>query len=143
MKKPRYQKARSLTLPVQHKHLKRLWGHGEITRTLSTIRWEGIISPCRMSREYLIRSEYALGKYPRTYVLEPNLRELSNGRDLPHVYSQKRQRLCLFYNCPANWNANKTLANHVLPHASSWLKYFEFWLSSGIWSGDEVKHSTL
>jgi hypothetical protein len=60
---------------------------------------------------------------------------LSNGRKIPHLYSQTKQQLCLYKPGKGEWSSEMMLGKIVLPWVELWLFYFEEWLVSGKWKG--------
>ena len=91
--------------------------------------------------EYRLKLTYDLGNRPRILVVKPNLREIANGRKIPHLFSQEEQSLCLHYR--EVWNPTQILAMTIVPWALLWTEYFEWWLVTGRWAGDEVVHFGL
>ncbi len=74
-----------------------------------------------------------MGRPPDVWVRDPNLREISEGRPLPHVYDQKTQRLCLYVPGCGFWMPWKALARTMIPWSALWLFNFELWLVSDVW----------
>ena len=68
-------------------------------------------------------------------VVSPDLNELADGRHLPHVYSTKPVRLCLFDPQTAEWSPGASIADTIVPWTYEWLFYFEEWLVSDEWKG--------
>lgn len=81
-------------------------------------------------------------KWPKVYVTSPNLLELANGRKIPHLYSQKKQKLCLFLPQVREWHSAKILSRTVVPWIYLWLFYFEEWLFSDEWKGGGIHPDT-
>lgn len=97
--------------------------------------WEFSARPTPLSREYEVRIVYHHGDVPEVFVIRPDLTEVSEGRTLPHVYSQKPTRLCLYLPNSGEWSPAMAIADSLVPWATLWLFYFEEWLSTGKWSG--------
>ena len=57
--------------------------------------------------------------------------EVPTGTKLPHVYGS--DTLCLCY--PCEWDSTKLIARTLVPWASEWLLYYEFWRATGMWLG--------
>ncbi|MCH9269911.1 hypothetical protein [Pantoea ananatis] len=138
---------RRLTLVEQYHGLRARFPNARcyITGRNKKLVWEGAISPSPFSREYIIRLEYSPPSAPDCYVSSPNLKELSQGRKLPHTYvtpeNSKLTQLCLYLPKKINpenhseWRPQLLLSETVIPWASLWLFYFEQWLFSGKWEG--------
>ena len=127
----------TLTLAVQLALLRsNSEGQGSLAR--NHLKWRWSVRPTALSREYSLRLSYKLGRAPEVFVLHPNLRALSEGRELPHVYSQEEQRLCLYLPRGGEWSPEMRLTDTFLPWASLWLYYFEMWLLTGEWKGGGV-----
>ncbi|EPT0781656.1 hypothetical protein KSX65_15690 [Enterobacter hormaechei] len=107
--------------------------------------WEGVLSPGPFSREYTVRVEYSPPSSPDCYIISPNLKELSQGKRIPHTYAtppyDRRTQLCLFLPKQrhpeklSEWRPQLLLSETILPWASLWLFYFEQWMFSGKWEG--------
>ena len=100
--------------------------------------WMGVIVPTAVSPQYVVNVVYRAGRHPETYVRKPIL-ACRAGQGLPHVYSQKEQKLCLFV--PAGgkeWNSSMSIASTIVPWASEWLFFYEVWLATGRWLGGGV-----
>jgi hypothetical protein len=127
---------RNLTLAQQFINLKMnplTRGTGQIVNGRLTWRFEGRPSP--ISRCYAMRLTYADGDSPEIFVEAPDLVALAAGRPLPHVYSEKPTRLCLYLPGTGEWSAGMLLDRTVVPWAVLWLWYFEDWLATGEWHG--------
>jgi hypothetical protein len=115
-----------------------------------TVQWEGTIQPTPISREYRVVVKYTLSHPPICIVKDPDISALAEGRKIPHTYRNhtgiKGTQLCLYLpaikrkNKVSEWQPTMFLANTILPWASIWLLYFEFWLSSDVWDGGGVEH---
>lgn len=109
--------------------------------------WEGVLTPNETSyrvrvtleRPTLLRSGVLLRPrhvFPRVVVLTPRL-EPRDGR-LPHVYHDPADppasTLCLYL--PGDeWAPGDPLTETILPWASLWLYYYEFWRETDVWIG--------
>lgn len=109
------------------------------------LRWTFSAQPLPLSRQYRIGLTYRPNKPPRVYVLEPDLRLLTNGRPIPHVYSQAPVSLCLYYPKAQEWSPAMKLSETIIPWSFLWLFYFEDWLATGEWNGGgrhpKVRHA--
>jgi hypothetical protein len=68
-------------------------GRGDVRRAKLT--WQFDAQPTPVSRSYRLRLDYALLESPEVIVVTPNLQTLASDRRIPHLYDQKRGRLCL------------------------------------------------
>lgn len=100
--------------------------------------WEFFAQPTPLSRTYRLRIMYALGEAPQVFVVDPDLTVLANGRKLPHVYTQKPTKLCLYLPKSGEWRSSKRLSETVVPWGILWLFYFEDWLATDYWKGGGV-----
>lgn len=134
----KYPKKKSLTVVQQAAALRHLYPESKCSAHLNRLSWAGVLQPTAMSREYKVSVDYHLGKSPRTHVVEPIL-FVPAGEHLPHVYSQKEQRLCLYSPFGnAEWNSSMCIARTIVPWASEWLFYYELWLATGKWLGGGI-----
>lgn len=72
-------------------------------------------------------------------VVEPNLREVADGKRVPHLFSQEEQTLCLHYH--GSWRPHELIAKTIVPLVLLWTEYFEWWLVTGRWAEEEVAHT--
>lgn len=108
-------------------------GQGTIRQRQLTWRFQ--VRPTPLSRIYDVRIEYKEGSSPKIFVDNPILEELAGDRVLPHVYSEKPARLCLYRQVRGDWDESKTLDGYIVPWVSLWLYYFEDWLATDDWKG--------
>lgn len=124
-----------------------------ITNNDKTILWEGTIQPTPFSREYQVAIKYTLSHSPVCIVKSPDLSVLAADKVIPHTYQNqtgiKGTQLCLYLpsikkkNKISEWQPTMYLAETILPWASIWLLYFEFWLHSGVWDGGGIEHDVI
>lgn len=108
-------------------------GHGVVRK--GELIWNLEIRPSPIGRLYSVRIRYRRPDAPNVVVVSPDLRALANGRVLPHVYSTKPVRLCLFDPETTEWTAGAVIADTIVPWTYEWLFYFEDWLVSDEWKG--------
>ena len=96
--------------------------------------WEADITPSPISKTYKLRIKYILGKKPVIRVISEVLERLENQK-LPHVYSDEKQELCLYYPKFGEWHSGMFIAETIVPWASEWLYFYENWLITGEWHG--------
>lgn len=98
--------------------------------------WEFEARPTPLSRTYTIQILYRQGGgAPDVLIAAPDLGPLTGGRRLPHVYSQRPPRLCLYVPGSGEWHPAKRIAETFVPWATLWLFYFEDWLLTDEWAG--------
>jgi hypothetical protein len=108
-------------------------GEGQVRGNVLT--WKCPIAPTPLSRLYAARFEYRQGASPEVFIDDPDLKLLSDGRRLPHVYEQCPTRLCLYLPGSGEWASWKRLDQTIVPWTALWLLYFEEWLVSNEWAG--------
>ena len=138
----------TITIADQYSALKQHCnGRVSIQDNDRTVLWEGVLKPSPFSREYDVVIKYKMGKAPVCVVTSPDIKELAEGRTIPHIYRNKTgiegTQLCLYL--PKNkkkkkkrtseWQSTYFIADTFLPWASLWLLYFEDWLFSDDWQG--------
>lgn len=135
----RWHRLKRLPIAIQAKHLKDEYPTGELVADYKMLRWVGTVSPRSHSLKYKVQLAYALSaRRPVVRILEPDLRVISEGKRVPHLFDQEKQTLCLHYH--GVWKPNTLLAETIIPWAVMWTEYFEWWLATGKWHGDEVIH---
>ena len=108
-------------------------GIGRVRR--SQLTWRCPVRPTAVSRLYEIELRYRIAGAPQVFVVSPDLSNLADGKELPHVYSQTEQRLCLYLPGSGEWRPVYAIAATSVPWAYEWLFFFEEWLGSGEWRG--------
>lgn len=132
----RLARGRRITVAQQLMGLRRVCpdGCGGIIH-VGELQWDYETQPTPISRVYMIRVRYRLEKSPEIFVISPNLRDLANGREIPHLYDQAQQKLCLYLPRRGEWSATKQLSDTVVPWTNLWLYYYEDWLQTNEWRG--------
>lgn len=100
--------------------------------------WECDIKPTEIARVYKVLIFYGSDFVPRAFVLSPNLKEIAKDQVIPHLYSQDRAHLCLYYPPGGEWNASMSIVNDFVPWIYMWLMFFEQWLVTGEWHGGGI-----
>jgi hypothetical protein len=106
---------------------------GITTLTRNGVNWKGTICPSDFARSYTVELNYLIGASPKVWVRELDLKQLANGRSLPHVYDQKTQRLCLYLPDCGFWRPTMAIACTIIPWTALWLYNFEIWLVTDVW----------
>lgn len=102
------------------------------------MKWEGFIQPNPISPPYHISITYLQGKHPITKVHSSLI--IPEGKKLPHVYSQSKKELCLYYPKDNEWHKGLWIVETILPWASEWLYHYENWVVTGHWKGGGIDH---
>lgn len=97
--------------------------------------WRFDAQPSPLARRYRVRLYMPRSGSPMVQVTAPNVLELAEGRALPHVYSSRPVRLCLYMPGTGEWHSGRRAAETLVPWSFLWLAYFEAWLISGEWCG--------
>jgi hypothetical protein len=98
----------------------------------------GSIRPTALNATYKVRLEYRVWDVPRVFVIEPALRERKPGERIPHTYTDRGPRPCLYLPGSHEWRTDKRVADTIVPWLSEWLFYYEVWLVTGEWLGGGV-----
>ncbi|MBG27022.1 MULTISPECIES: hypothetical protein [Croceibacter] len=93
------------------------------------------MQPTVFSKTYSIRIVYSNLKNISVYVVNQELKLASNREKLPHVYSTKEQKLCLYTPTRNEWRPNMLIIDSIVPWALEWLDFYEHWLIDGEWLG--------
>lgn len=131
----RFIRQKSLTTLQQLYGLKKSFPHGKGNVERNCLRWDCAIQPTPLSRQYDVRITYKFGSQPSVFVLRPSLNKLAEGRKIPHLYSQKKEKLCLYRPKYGEWNPTQHLVKTIVPWIYLWLFYFEEWVISNDWKG--------
>lgn len=104
-------------------------GSGGVVR--GRLTWRMSRRPFPLAREYEVRLVYQEGEAPQLFVDRPDLVLLAEGDKLPHVYSRRPTRLCLYWPKAREWSPADRLDLTFLPWMDTWLYYFEDWMAGG------------
>ncbi|MEN6348254.1 MAG: hypothetical protein ABFD08_02505 [Syntrophomonas sp.] len=97
--------------------------------------WTGTLQPTPNSPEYKIKIVYSNNRRTSVFVEEPEL-----VHSAPHIYPQDKS-LCLYYPPDGSFNSRTSyIADTIIPWTAEWLYWYEEWLRSGIWWGEEAPH---
>jgi hypothetical protein len=96
----------------------------------------GTLHPSNTSPDYKVQITLLQDKNPKVIVIDPPLIKIPK-----HVYRNNNDALCLYYPGVVDWKALFFLRDKLVPWISLWLLYYEQWLETGIWYGDEYEHA--
>lgn len=97
--------------------------------------WTYQVQPRLSSPFYRFKIVYT-NNTPSVYALDKL--ELAAGQNrLPHVYSQSRQKLCLYFPNGLEWNSTMPVSK-IVPWVAKWFYFYESWVVTGIWNGGGI-----
>lgn len=132
----KYFNKKIISIPLQYSKLTNKFSGIIVEKQISVNGFYLVLNmkPFENSLDYRVLFFQERNKKPKTYILSPNIYELTNGKEPPHVYefNESLCRLCL--NLPSEVDTNKYY-DYVIPWISDWLAYFEMWLITGEWYG--------
>lgn len=131
----------ALNIYIQGKKLEKVIPYSVLRFDKNEMIWEGDIRPTLISKIYRIRINYVFGRKPVIRIISEVLDRLKNEK-LPHVYSDKRQELCLYYPKNNEWNSSMYISQTILLWASEWLFFYEHWLITNEWLGGGIHPET-
>lgn len=105
------------------------------TLGIGSLIWRYVATPSPLGRLYDMRVDFRQGRAPDVFVEHPDLVELAEGRELPHVYQERPTELCLYLPRIQEWSGEMRIDQTIIPWAAVWLFYFEEWLVSNEWKG--------
>lgn len=107
----------------------------EVRRVAGGITVKGEIKPDELCRPYKFLVKYQFLGVPEVWILEPDV-EYN-----PHVHMYKdSKKLCLFHPQRAPWKTTDSLSDKIIPWTCAWVLYYELWLLTGRWFGEEAEH---
>lgn len=125
----------ALTPAQQYLHLQRNPScAGTGTLGARGLVWRYLTRPTVLSREYAVRIEFDRNDIPKAFINSPDIEELAEGKELPHIYHDP-VRLCLYLPLAKEWHASMRIDDTFVPWIATWLYYFEDWLACGEWRG--------
>ena len=95
--------------------------------------WRGTLQPTEASPVYEIRLVYHFPKVPQVWIVSPKLQA-----NAPHRYGN--EALCLYYPQDRSWQPTMKLSVTFVPWTVLWLAFYEIWLVTGQWFGEEASH---
>jgi len=96
--------------------------------------WYYTYVPHPLCQQYSLKLEYKHRGTPKVYVVNTVLARYED-QELPHVYDQEKQHLCLYDPEGNEWSSSMIIATTIIPWASDWLYHYEVWLTTGDWLG--------
>jgi len=105
------------------------------------IRWIHTVKPSPLSASYKLLLHDSKSEGASVFVISPKSLPLAKGKDcLPHVYSHKKQHLCLHYPKKNEWDNSMYYVKSLIPWACEWLLHYEIWVGTGEWTGGGIDH---
>lgn len=83
---------------------------------------------------YRFRVTYSRRTEPRVYIIAPVLKRRI------HTWEQDDGRLCLYRPDLWSWRDNMQFDQELFPQVALWTYYYELWLETGTWYGEEAPH---
>lgn len=107
------------------------------------LTWVHTVMPTPISQSYKLKMTYEKGDGVNVYVINPSQLTLAEGKTrLPHVYSHKEQRLCLYRpgarEKSRQWSPDMFFVKTIIPWAVEWFEFYEYWLGTGEWLGGGI-----
>ncbi|HIP11149.1 MAG TPA: hypothetical protein EYG73_00385 [Arcobacter sp.] len=101
--------------------------------------WEFDIKPSDFSRIYKVLLIWDFTKTaPRVYILNDEIHNIAKEKNIPHLYSQEKIQLCLYYPSYNEFSRSMSLCETIVPWTFWWLSYYEEWLHSREWKGGGI-----
>lgn len=99
-------------------------------------------------RHFQANFEYAYPFFPRVVVRTPLITRRPGAPDepIPHVFDEGATAypsLCLFDPAERGWHAGLAIAHTTIPWAADWLRFYEAWQATGVWTGGGRDHLRL
>ena len=106
-------------------------------------RYEVKVLYARNRRGDPFRYDYAW--FPEVTVLDPPLCARADDPldPIPHVYNDitsDQPILCLFDPRDDGWSRDQAIADTILVWTASWLRFYEAWHATGVWTGGSAPH---
>lgn len=144
----------TLSLEQQDRLIRQRWPFRTVSLGEHFGLWRGEIfglsAPYEISILYVRRHfqpgfEYAHPWFPRVLVRAPLICRRPEAPDvpIPHVFDEggsERPSLCLFDPAFNGWSSDRPIAMTTIPWAADWLRFYEAWQATGIWTGGGRDH---
>lgn len=122
----------------QFSDIKRKYSQFSVELKQGALTVKGGLSPTPRSIEYNFIINYRPKTKISVRITNPELKRNFNGEIIPHLYSQKRQVLCLYYPAYGEFNSTKLISKTIIPWISLWLYHYENWHITGVWEGGGI-----
>lgn len=91
---------------------------------------------------------YLYAPFPEVTVLSPSLSRRPEQPDvpIPHIYTdpdRDQPVLCLFDPRAKGWGPHQAIADSILVWTASWLRFYEAWHATGVWTGGGASHGPI
>jgi hypothetical protein len=146
----------NLSVERQDRLIRRKWSFRTIMLSNVLGWWEGEVTG--FSATYRVRVLYVMDPFrdgyelnyplfPEVTVRSPTLERRAESPDepIPHVFEERTARyppLCLFDPALNGWAPTQSIADTTLPWTADWLRFYEIWQATGIWTGGGREHLT-
>lgn len=131
------QKTKTFTKAQQKLFLKQTYADGHFYKeSPSSFYWKYSVQPTPLSGIYQFKIRYREGKHVDVYAID-KLSLYDGKKELPHIYDQKTQHLCIYHRPSEEWNASHKITD-IIPWISEWFYYYENWLVTGKWLGGGI-----
>lgn len=141
MAKLKFQKIKSIPVSIQkynfeskYKNIIKKKYNGQ------TLKYDIELQPTSESKVYRCKVIYeSLNDKPKVYVILEDLCKRGDEK-LPHNYGEngKYLEMCLWYG--GDWKKQRNIADTIIPWASEWLYFYEYWYITGKWLGGGIEH---
>lgn len=113
--------------------------------TVTSLSAEYEVSVLFVLRQEQDGFEYDHAWFPEVRVLSPPVTRRPEAPDepIPHVYREgidARPVLCLFDPAERGWWPDQFIAATTLPLVADWLRFYEAWVATGVWTGGGREH---
>lgn len=144
----------SLSLVQQDRLIRRQWPFRTVLLGKHFGLWRGTVmglsAPYEISIMYVRRHfqpgfEYAYPFFPQVLVHAPLITRRTEAPDdpIPHVFDEgltDHPPLCLFDPAERGWDSSRAIATTTIPWAADWLRFYEAWQATGVWTGGGRDH---
>lgn len=147
-----------LSIAEQDREIRAAWpGFRTIIASERLGIWRGIVRG--LSHPYTVEIVYARNRhgdpfryayapFPEVTILDPPLLRRADdpGDPIPHVYidpDREHPVLCLFDPRAKGWGRHEAIADTILPWTASWLRFYEAWHATGVWTGGGAPHAPI
>jgi hypothetical protein len=144
----------SLSLVQQDRLIRRQWPFRTVLLGEHFGLWRGTVfglsAPYEISIMYVRHHfqpgfEYAYPFFPQVLVHAPLITRRAEAPDdpIPHVFDEGRTEypsLCLFDPAERGWDSSRAIAATTIPWAADWLRFYEAWQATGVWTGGGRDH---
>lgn len=120
------------------------WRRGQFEKSGKSVTYRDTFYSKRLKRKYSFTILWKPETQCKVIIENPNPLPKRHGEQIPHLFDQTKQTVCLFRNVDGSrveFDDSMPIVETLIPWLYEWIDTYECWLLSGIWQFPEHKHT--